>query len=80
MLLNIGFGVTILAALALLVIAFAASWYDANLAPAGSVNGQTITKDAYNRQLAINAFRIDYAQHAGSMMIRWLELTASSPR
>ena len=24
--------------------------------------------------------RIDYAQHAGSMMIRWLELTAPSPR
>ncbi len=62
MLLNIGFGVTIVAALLLLVIAFAASWYDDNLAPAGSVNGQTITKDEYNRQLAINNFRIDYAQ------------------
>ena len=62
MLLNIGFGVTIVAALLLLIIAFAASWYDDNLAPAGSVDGQTITKDEYNRQLAINNFRIDYAQ------------------
>ena len=62
MLLNIGFGLTIVAALLLLVIAFAATWYDANLAPAGSVNGQTITKDEYNKQLATNAFRIDYAQ------------------
>jgi parvulin-like peptidyl-prolyl isomerase len=62
MLLNIGFGVTIVAALLLLVIAFAASWYDDNLAPAGSVGGQTITKDEFNRQLAINHFRIDYAQ------------------
>ena len=62
MLLNIGFGLTIVAALLLLVIAFAASWYDANLAPAGSVNGQTITKDEFNKQLAINKFRIDYAQ------------------
>ena len=62
MLLNIGFGLTIVAAVLLLVIAFAASWYDANLAPAGSVNGQTITKDEYTKQLAINAFRIDYAQ------------------
>src|SRR5215218_2439724 len=62
MLLNIGFGVTIIAALLLLVVAFAASWYDSNLAPSGSVNGQTITKDEYNRQLAINSFRIDYAQ------------------
>ena len=62
MLLNIGFGITIVAALLLLVIAFAATWYDTNLAPAGSVNGQTITKDEYNKQLATNAFRIDYAQ------------------
>src|SRR5215204_812145 len=62
MLLNIGFGLTIVAAVLLLGIAFAASWYDANLAPAGSVNGQTITKDEYTKQLAINAFRIDYAQ------------------
>jgi parvulin-like peptidyl-prolyl isomerase len=62
MLLNIGFGLTIVAAVLLLVIAFAASWYDANLAPAATVNGQTITKDEYNKQLAINAFRIDYAQ------------------
>src|SRR6476646_5189040 len=62
MLLNIGFGITIVAALLLLVIAFAATWYDTNLAPAGSVNGQTITKDEYNKQLATNAFRIDDAQ------------------
>jgi parvulin-like peptidyl-prolyl isomerase len=62
MLLNIGFGVTIVAALLLLIVAFAASWYDDNLAPAGSVDGQTITKDEFNRQGAINNFRIDYAQ------------------
>jgi len=24
--------------------------------------------------------RIDYVQHAGSMMIRWLDLTAGAPR
>src|SRR5512135_449520 len=62
MLLNIGFGLTIIAALLLLVLAFAATWYDQNLAPAATVNGQTITKDEYNKQLAINAFRIEYAQ------------------
>src|SRR4051812_50075260 len=62
MLLNIGFGLTIVAALLLLVIAFAATWYGANLAPAGSVNGQTITQDEYNKQVATNKFRIDYAQ------------------
>src|SRR4051795_5622181 len=62
MLLNIGFGLTIVAALLLLVIAFAATWYDANLAPAGSVNGQTITKDEYHKQLATNKVRIACAQ------------------
>lgn len=62
MLLNIGFGLTILVALLLLVIAFAASWYDDHLAAAGSVNGETITKDEFNKQLEINAFRTDYAQ------------------
>lgn len=62
MLLNIGFGVTIVAALLLLVIAFAASWYDEHLASAASVNGETITKDEFSTQLAINAFRNDYAQ------------------
>jgi parvulin-like peptidyl-prolyl isomerase len=62
MLLNIGFGVTIVAALLLLVIAFAASWYDEHLAAAATVNGETITKDEFSTQLEINTFRNDYAQ------------------
>ena len=62
MLLNIGFGITIIAALLLLVIAFAASWYDEHLASAATVNGQTITKDEYATQVEINTFRNDYAQ------------------
>jgi parvulin-like peptidyl-prolyl isomerase len=60
MLLNIGFGLTIVAALLLLLIAWGVSWYGDHLAPAGSVNGQTITKDAWNKQVAINEFRADY--------------------
>lgn len=60
MLLNVGFGLTVVAALLLLLIAFGASWYGDHLAAAATVNGQTISKDAYNRQLAVNAFRIDY--------------------
>jgi parvulin-like peptidyl-prolyl isomerase len=62
MLLNIGFGITIIAALLLLVIAFAASWYDEHLASAASVNGATITKDEHSTQVEINTFRNDYAQ------------------
>src|SRR3954447_11942874 len=62
MLLNIGFGITIVAALLLLIVAFAVSWYEDNLAPAASAHAQPITKDDYNRQVAINKFRIDYQQ------------------
>ena len=60
MLLNIGFGVTIVAALLLLVIAAGVTWYGDHLVSAGSVNGESISKDAYNRQLAVNSFRTDY--------------------
>jgi parvulin-like peptidyl-prolyl isomerase len=60
MLLNVGFGLTVVAALLLLVIAFASSWYGEHLAPAATVNGQTISKDAHQRQLAVNEFRLDY--------------------
>jgi parvulin-like peptidyl-prolyl isomerase len=59
-LLNIGFGITIVAALLLLLIAWGASWYNDHLAAAASVNGQTITRDAWNKQVAINEFRADY--------------------
>lgn len=60
MLLNIGFGITVVIALALLGLTFGMSWYNDHLAPAATVNGQTITKDAYNTQLKINAFRTSY--------------------
>ena len=59
-LLNIGFGLTIVAALLLLLIAWGASWYNDHLSPAATVNGQTITKDAWGKQVAINEFRADY--------------------
>jgi parvulin-like peptidyl-prolyl isomerase len=62
MLLNIGFGITIVAALLLLLIAFGASWYDQHLAAAATVNGQTITKDEFAKQVQINTFRNDYEQ------------------
>ena len=59
-LLNIGFGLTIVAALLLLLIAWGASWYNDHLSAAATVNGQTITKDAWGKQVAINEFRADY--------------------
>jgi parvulin-like peptidyl-prolyl isomerase len=60
MLLNIGFGLTIVAALLLLLIAWGVSWYGDHLAAAATVNGQTITKDAWSKQVGVNAFRSDY--------------------
>jgi parvulin-like peptidyl-prolyl isomerase len=62
MLTNIGFGLVIIASLLLLALAFGMSWYNDHLAPAATVNGQTITKDDFSRQTAIDAFRISYEE------------------
>ena len=60
MLLNLGFGLTIVAALLLLVVAAGASWYGDHLASAATVNGTPISKDAWQKQVTINEFRADY--------------------
>ena len=60
MLLNVGFAVIVVVAVVLLLVAFGVSWYSDHLAAAGSVNGQTITRDAFRKQFKINAFRNDY--------------------
>jgi parvulin-like peptidyl-prolyl isomerase len=60
MLLNIGFGVTVAVALILLLVAFGISWYNEHLAAAASVDGQSISRDAFRTQFAINAFRNEY--------------------
>src|SRR5262249_22165695 len=62
MLLNLGFVVTIVAALLLLIVAWGVSWYGDHLASAATVNGTSISKDAWNKQMAVNAFRADYQQ------------------
>lgn len=61
-LLNIGFALTVVAAILLLVIAVGASWYDDHLASAATVNGQSISKDAFRRQVDINTFRLGYQE------------------
>jgi parvulin-like peptidyl-prolyl isomerase len=60
MLLNLGFGLTVLAAILLLLLAWGVSWYSDHLVAAGSVNGTTITRDDLTRQVAINEFRAGY--------------------
>lgn len=77
MLLNIGFGLTIVAALLLLLIAWGVSWYGDHLAPAATVNGQTITKDAWNKQVDINTFRADYQQRRIRTMLAAGQMSAA---
>ena len=57
---NVGFGLIVIIALLLLAVAVGSAWYGDHLAAAATVNGQTITKDDYQKQLAINAFRVQY--------------------
>jgi len=77
MLLNIGFGLTIVAALLLLLIAWGVSWYGDHLAAAATVNGQTITRDAWNKQVDINTFRADYQQRRIRTMLAAGQMSAS---
>jgi parvulin-like peptidyl-prolyl isomerase len=62
MLLNVGFGITILVAVLLLLVAAGAAWYGDHLAGIATVNGTSISKDALKKQEAVNAFLADYQQ------------------
>ncbi|HET7725841.1 MAG TPA: peptidylprolyl isomerase [Candidatus Limnocylindrales bacterium] len=57
--LNIGFGVVVVLSLLLLVLAWGLSWYNDHLAPAATVNGETITKDEFRARLEVDTFRLD---------------------
>ncbi len=60
MLMNLGFGLAVVAALLTLVIALAVGWYGDHLAPAIKVNGVTLNMDDVAKQSKVNAFLIDY--------------------
>jgi parvulin-like peptidyl-prolyl isomerase len=60
--LNLGFGLVVLLAVGILVIAAGVSWYNEHLAPVGSVDGDNITKDDFNDRLAIETWRLDQAE------------------
>ena len=59
---NLAFGLVVLVAIVILAIAAGASWYEQNLAPVAAVNGQSITKDEFNRRFAIENHRLDVAE------------------
>ena len=60
--LNLGFGIPVIAAVVILGIAVALSYYNDHLASVGSVAGQSITKDELRDRLAIETWRLDMAQ------------------
>lgn len=57
--LNIGFGIVVILAVLILVIAGALTWYDEHLASVGSVDGQSISKDELRDRLGVEAWRLD---------------------
>ena len=60
--LNLGFGIAVLAALVILGIAVALSYYNDHLKPVGSVDGQSITTDELRERSEIEAWRLEIAQ------------------
>jgi parvulin-like peptidyl-prolyl isomerase len=60
--LNLGFGLAVVAAIVILGLAVALSYYNEHLAPVGSVAGQTITKDELRDRVAIETWRLDVAR------------------
>jgi parvulin-like peptidyl-prolyl isomerase len=59
--LNIGFGLAVASAVAILVGVAVVSWYSDHLAPAGTVNGQTITKDEFRDAAQIEVWKLQEA-------------------
>ena len=51
--LNLGFGIVLASAVLILLIAAGLTWYNDHLAPVGSVDGQSITKDEFAERFAI---------------------------
>ncbi len=60
--LNLGFGLAVLAALLILGVAVAWSYYNEHLVAVGSVDGQSITTDELRERAEIEAWRLEIAQ------------------
>lgn len=55
---NVGFGLAVFAAIAILVIAVAVTYYNDNLAPVGSVDGEAITTAEFRERAEIESWRL----------------------
>lgn len=60
--LNLGFGLAVLAALLILGAAVVLSYYNEHLAPVGSVDGQSITRDDLRDRANVESWRLEIAQ------------------
>jgi parvulin-like peptidyl-prolyl isomerase len=60
--LNLGFGIVVAAAVLILLAAVAVSYYNANLASVGSVNGQAITITELRDRVEIESWRLTEAE------------------
>ena len=60
--LNLGFGIVVAIAIGVLLIAAGLAYYNAHLAPVGSVNGHSISTDEYKDRYAMEARRLDEAE------------------
>jgi len=60
--LNIGFGIVVILAVSILLIAAGLSYYNDHLAPVGSVNGRSITTDEFKDRYAIETRRLEEAE------------------
>jgi parvulin-like peptidyl-prolyl isomerase len=60
--LNLGFGLVVVVAIAVLLIAIAFNYYNENLAPVGSVDGQAISKSELRDRVDVETWRIDEAE------------------
>jgi parvulin-like peptidyl-prolyl isomerase len=61
-LINLGFALVVVVALAVLALAAFMSWYDAHLKPVASVNGQGITQDELQRRFDVESARLSIAE------------------
>jgi parvulin-like peptidyl-prolyl isomerase len=59
--LNLGFGLIVVLAVVILAVAAGLTYYNDHLAPVGSVDGQSISKDEYTDRLQVEGWRLDEA-------------------
>jgi hypothetical protein len=67
--LNLGFGLVVVVAIGILLIAVAASYYNENLAPVGSVDGASITKADLRDRAQIESWRLDESERRIRTMV-----------